>query len=318
VTRVLVTGGAGFIGSHVAETLLSCGSDVLVLDNLASGSRQKVPAGCDLVVADITDADGTAEAAMRFLPEVIVHLAAQTNVEYSVAHPGQDASVNIMGTLAVLEAMAKSRCRKVIFASSSTVYGDPARQPVVESDPIRPISPYGASKAAGEQYVRIIARERRLHYTILRLGNVFGPRDSLGSGHAVTAFVDALLSGRTPAIEWDGEQTKDYVYVGDVADAVVAALDRGDNETFNIASEVGISVNNLYHRICVVMGTHPAPRHRERRSGDVRTFVMSCAKARRLLGWHAHTPLPKALEMTVEAMARAHQHNDDHVRSAAG
>lgn len=318
MSRVLVTGGAGFIGSHVAEALLRCGSDVLILDNLATGSRQKVPEGCDLVVADITDADGTAEAVMRFLPEVIVHLAAQTNVEYSVAHPGQDASVNIMGTLAVLDAMARSRCRKVIFASSSTVYGDPERQPVVESDAIRPISPYGVSKATGEHYLRIIARERRLQYTILRLGNVFGPRDSLGSRHAVTAFVDALLSQRTPAIEWDGEQTKDYVYVGDVADAVVAALDRGDNETFNIASEVGISVNDLYDQICAVMGAHPLPRHGARRSGDVRTFVMSCVKARRLLGWHANTPLPEALRLTIESMARAHEPNDEHVRSAAG
>lgn len=317
MSRVLVTGGAGFIGSHVAEALLTGGSEVLVLDNLATGSRQKVPDGCDLVVADITDARRTADTVMRFVPEVIVHLAAQTNVENSVAQPGEDANVNILGTLAVLEAMARSGGRKVIFASSSTVYGEPERQPVVETDPIRPISPYGASKAAGEHYVRIVATGRRLQYTILRLGNVFGPRDSLGSRHAVTAFVDALLSGRTPTIEWDGEQTKDYVYVGDVADAVVAAVDRGHNQTFNIASEVGISVNDLYERICAVIGARRLPRHRDRRPGDVRTFVMSCSKARRLLGWSPRTPLLEALTMTVDSMARAHENNHDTVRSAA-
>lgn len=317
MTRVLITGGAGFIGSHVAEALTGRGDEVLVLDNLASGSRENVPEGCDFILTDVSDALETAAAVMRFLPEVVVHLAAQTNVELSITQPSRDASVNIMGTLAVLDAVAESRCRKVIFASSSTVYGDPARQPVLESDPIRPISPYGASKAAAEQYIRIIARERRLQYTILRLGNVFGPRDSLGSGHVVTAFVDALLSGRTPTVEWDGEQTKDYVYVGDVADAVVAALERGHNQTFNIASEVGISVNELYERVCAVTGVHTAPRHRGRRSGDVRTFVMSCSKARRRLGWHARTPFLKALTLTVESMARAHEHTDSNVRSAA-
>jgi UDP-glucose 4-epimerase len=318
VTRVLVTGGAGFIGSHVAEALMSRGDEAVVLDNLASGSRDNVPEGCDFVPADISDALQTAAEVMRFLPEVVVHLAAQTNVELSVAQPSRDASVNIMGTLAVLDAVAQTRCRKVIFASSSTVYGEPARQPVLESDPVQPISPYGAAKAAAEQYIRILARQRRLQYTILRLGNVFGPRDSLRSGHAVTAFVDALLSGRTPTIEWDGEQTKDYVYVGDVADAVVAALEHGDNETFNIASEVGISVNELYQRVCAVMDIHTVPGHRGRRSGDVRTFVMSCSKARRLLKWRAHTPFLKALTLTVESMARAHEHTDSTVRSAAG
>lgn len=318
MTRVLVTGGAGFIGSHVAAALLSAGNEVAVLDNLASGCRENVPEGCDFVLTDISDAPQVAEAMTRFLPEVVVHLAAQTNVERSVAHPNHDARVNIMGTLAVLEAMAQAHSRKIIFASSSTVYGDPARQPVLESDPVAPISPYGASKAAGEQYVRIIAKERQLRYTILRLGNVFGPRDSLGSGHAVTAFVDALLSGRAPTIEWDGEQTKDYVYAGDVADAVVAALERGHNQTFNIASEVGISVNDLYDRICAVMGVHTAPRHRGRRPGDVRTFVMSCSEARSLLAWHARTPLLEALTMTVEAMARAHEHSNEDVRSVAG
>jgi UDP-glucose 4-epimerase len=318
VTRVLVTGGAGFIGSHVAEALMSRGDEAVVLDNLASGSRDNVPEGCDFVSTDISDALETAAEVMRLRPEVVVHLAAQTNVELSVAQPSRDASVNIMGTLAVLDAVAQSRCRKVIFASSSTVYGDPARQPVLESDPVQPISPYGVAKAAAEQYIRIIARERRLQYTILRFGNVFGPRDSLGSGHAVTAFVDALLSGRTPTIEWDGEQTKDYVYVGDVADAVVAALERGHNETFNIASEVGVSVNELYQRVCAVTGIHTVPGHRGRRSGDVRTFVMSCSKARRLLGWRAHTPFLKALTLTVESMARAHEHTDSKVPSAAG
>jgi UDP-glucose 4-epimerase len=315
---VLITGGAGFIGSHVAEAVLARGDEVVILDNLSSGSRDNVPDGCDFVSMDISDARGIAAEVRRRRPEVVVHLAAQTNVEVSVAQPGRDARVNVMGTLAVLDAVAQGHCRKVIFASSSTVYGDPARQPVLESDPLRPISPYGVAKTAAENYIRILATERRLQYTILRLGNVFGPRDSLGSGHAVTAFVDALLSGRTPIIEWDGEQTKDYVYVGDVADAVVASLERGDNETFNIASELGISVNDLYQRVCAVTGVHAVPHHGGRRPGDVRTFVMSCSKAHRLLGWHARTPFLTALKLTVDSMAHAHEHTDSKVRTAAG
>lgn len=307
MTRVLVTGGAGFIGSHVVDTLLRSSSEVLVLDNLATGSKERVPQGCELDLTDITDAARTVAAVMRFRPEVIVHLAAQTNVEDSISHPDHDAGVNILGTLSVLEAGAQSRCRKIIFASSSTVYGEPARQPVLESDRILPISPYGASKAAGEHYVRIVAKVRKLDYTILRLGNVFGPRDSLRSRHVVTAFVSALQSGRVPTIEWDGEQTKDFVYVGDVADAVVAAIHRGSNNTFNVGSEVGTSVNELYDSVCAAMGVRVMPHRSPRRAGDVRAFVMDCSKAYRLLGWRPGTALLDGLALTVNAMAHSHE-----------
>jgi UDP-glucose 4-epimerase len=301
VRRVLITGGAGFIGSHVAETLLRADCAVLVVDNLVSGSRDNVPAACDLLVADITDVAAMTRATRGYSPDAIVHLAAQTDVAASVADPGADAAVNVLGTLSVLQAGVASRCRKVIFASSSTVYGEPERQPVREDDVLRPVSPYGISKLAGEQYVRVIGDRAGMAFSTLRLGNVVGPRDRVESHHVVTSFVHALMCGEQPAIEWDGEQTKDYVYVVDVAEAVLAALDHGDNRVFNIATEAGTSVKQIFRLVSDGLGLDVTPIYQGRRPGDVRNFVMDCSRARRMLRWHARTSLADAVVATMRA-----------------
>ena len=206
----------------------------------------------------------------------------------------------------MLDAAARAGCRKVVFASSSTVYGDPVRQPVHEVDQLHPISPYGASKLAGEHYVRVLAAEHGRSYTILRFGNVFGPRDSPLNNHVITSFAHALLRGRAPVIEWDGEQRKDYVYAGDVAQAVRASLERGGNDIFNIGCERAVSVNELFRLVSSVVGVDMIPERRERRAGDVRNFVMDCSRAHQRLGWHADTPLDDALRITIESMADAH------------
>jgi UDP-glucose 4-epimerase len=305
--RVLVTGGAGFIGSHVCELLLRRGGDVLALDNLATGSPGNIVAGIDLALADICDTPMVCDIARAFSPEVVVHLAAHTIVAESITNPGVDAQVNVGGTLSVLEAAAAAGSRKIIFASSSTVYGEPLRQPVREEDRLLPISPYGVSKLAGEEYMRVVSGLHRMRHTILRLGNVFGPRDSPLSHHVITSFVDALASGGQPVIEWDGRQSKDYVYVGDVAEAVAAALDHGDDEVFNIAGEQRTSVMALLELVAAATGTVPAALHGPKREGDVREFVMDCSKARELLGWHAHTSLAEGISATVDAASHEHR-----------
>lgn len=304
--RALVTGGAGFIGSHVTEALLRAGYQTLVLDNLVTGARENVPAGADFVPADITHVDAIADIARRFLPEVIVHLAAQTNVAASTADPAGDATVNLLGTLMLLRAAVSAGTRKFVFASSSTVYGDCTRQPVREDDPLCPISPYGVSKLAGEHYVRVVCESERLPYIILRFGNVFGPRDSVSSHHVITSFVDALLSRRRPTIEWDGKQTKDYVYVTDIAAAVVAAVDHGHNDVCNIGSGTGVSVKELFRLVCAATDSVATPLYSPQRPGDVRRFIMDCTRAQHLLGWCPTTPLVEALAATVEySRARA-------------
>jgi UDP-glucose 4-epimerase len=305
VRRVLVTGGAGFVGSHVVEALVGEGCDVLVVDNLTSGSRDNLLEGSDFRLMDIVDATAMAEAVRIYAPDSIVHLAALTEVAASVAQPARDAAVNVMGTLSVLNAAVAGRCRKVIFASSSTVYGEPLRQPVKEDDALRPLSPYGASKLAGEHYVRIICGLHGIAYTILRLGNVVGPRDALRNHHVVTAFVHALRSGQPPVIEWDGEQRKDYVFAGDVAAAVRLALDHGDSDAVNVASGVGTSVNEIFELVSRVLDLHVAPQYSARRPGDVRTFVMDCSRAERLLGWLPRTSIADQVTRTVQSIPLA-------------
>jgi UDP-glucose 4-epimerase len=301
--RALVTGGAGFVGSHVTEALLQAGAEVVVLDNLASGSRDNLAAGAEFVLADITDTHAVTTLIRGLSSDVVVHLAAATEVAASMNDPAHDAVVNVVGTLSVLQAAMTNGCRKFVFASSSTVYGEPTRQPVHETDPLRPISPYGASKVAGEHYVRIVGELHRAPYTILRLGNVFGPRDTPRSHHVVTMFLDALVSGQRPAIDWDGEQTKDYVYVADVAAAVLRAIEHGDNDVFNVGSGTGTTVNEIFGLVCSVMDTRVTPEHRSRRAGDVRQVIMDCSKAHDVLGWRPDTPFEDGLRRTAEALA---------------
>src|SRR5205823_7658579 len=218
--RTLVTGGAGFVGTHVVEARLNAGHEVMVADNLATGARGNVSAGADFVLVDITDRVELRRVFEQFHPEVVLHQAAQTLVAASSSDPIRDGEINVVGTLNVLDAAGLAGVRKIIFASSGgTVYGNPERQPVAEIEPLRPISPYGVSKVAGEHYIRVICGQRGMSFTNLRYGNVFGPRDIPASQHVITAFLYAIRAGSKPVIEWDGDQSKDYVYVADVARA---------------------------------------------------------------------------------------------------
>lgn len=299
--RTLVTGGAGFVGSHVVEGLIGNGHEVMVLDNLATGSRANLWPSADFVLADITNRDDVRAAFERFRPEVVLHQAAQTLVAASASDPIRDSEINVVGTLNVLDAAARSGVRKIVFASSGgTVYGNPKRQPVTETEPLRPISPYGVSKAAGEHYIRVICDQRGMTFTNLRYGNVFGPRDIPASQHVITAFLHAIGNGEPPVIEWDGEQSKDYVYAADAARANVLALDRGDDESFNIGSGSEVSVNAIFALVCELAGIQVDPVRAPRRPGDVRRFILDCTKAEQGLGWQPTTSFRDGLRTTVD------------------
>ncbi len=298
--RTLVTGGAGFIGSHVVDALLGAGHQVAVVDNLATGSRSNLDSRAEFFEADVRDQPEIDRVFQLTRPAAVLHLAAQTLVAGAVSDPHRDAHINVLGTLSVLRAAAGAASRKVIFASSGgTVYGDARVQPVAETHPLNPISPYGVSKVAGEHYVRVLCSQAGLAYTILRYGNVYGPRDIPASRHVITAFLHAIVNGERPVIEWDGEQAKDYVFVRDVAAAHLRALDAGDGEAFNLGSGGAVSVNEIFRQVCAAAGVVATALHRPGRTGDVRRFILDCTKAREQLGWHAATPFTAGLQETV-------------------
>jgi len=299
--RTLVTGGAGFVGSHIVEALVNAGHEVTVVDNLATGSRANLRPEATFAHVDITDRPALQAVFEQSKPEVVLHQAAQTLVAASSSDPIRDSEINVVGTLNVLDAAGRTGVRKVIFASSGgTVYGNPERQPVAETEPLRPISPYGVSKVAGEHYIRVICQQRAMTYTSLRYGNVFGPRDIPASQHVITAFLHAIARGSRPVIEWDGEQSKDYVYAADVAQANLCALDRGDNEAFNIGSGAEISVNKIFMMVCELAGVTPEADRAPKRTGDVRQFTLDCRKAESLLGWRPATSFRDGLRTTVD------------------
>ena len=299
--RILVTGGAGFIGSHIVDAYLAAGHEVTVVDDLSTGRKHNLNAKASFQQLDIRDR-GLRQfiAAGRF--EVINHHAAQISVKVSTEDPLLDAEVNVLGLLNVLQAAAESGVRKVIFASSGgTIYGGPERLPIDEGYPYAPESPYGCSKAAGELYLRCFAKERGLGFTALRYSNVYGPRqDPHGEAGVVAIFARKVLAGDTPVIHWDGEQSRDFVYVGDVARASLLALSAGDGEGLNIGTGVPTTVNQLYQGICDAAGRRIEPQYGPRRPGDLRTSYLDAAKAQQVLGWQPEVALADGLARTVE------------------
>lgn len=304
--RVLVTGGAGFIGSHVLRLLTAEGHHACALDDLSSGRTEHVPRQVPLHVASVTTPAVDAIVA-RFAPDAIVHLAAQMDVRASGHDPVHDADVNVAGTVRVLHAAAAHDVPRVVFASSGgTVYGEGGLRPVDESCATLPLSPYGAAKRSAEIYVDMFARTHGGVGVSLRLGNVYGPGQSAAGEAGVTAlFAHAMLRGTTPRIFGDGLQTRDYVYVEDVAQAVLRAL-TGDNVhgTHNIGTGVGTSIVALYRELCEQTGFVGAPEHLPARAGEVRHIVLDAGQAHDVLGWRPTVSLRQGLAHTVAAMRR--------------
>lgn len=294
--RVLVTGGAGFIGSHVVERLLEEGHDVSVVDNLSTGDESNVAPGARLYRVDITSPEiGEVMAAER--PEVVIHHAAQIDVRRSVADPIFDARVNILGSINLLEHARRAGTRKIVYASSAAVYGNPLYVPVDEDHPILATSPYGASKYTVEKYLYLYRELYGLDFTVLRYANVYGPRqDPLGEGGVVAIFTHRLAHGLPVTIFGDGEQTRDYVYVGDVALANVLALTAGGGQVVNISCSQEVSVNQLLQAMQEVAGVQAEVEWAPERPGEIRRSALSNRRAQEALGWRPTITLRQGLE----------------------
>ncbi|MCG0239353.1 MAG: NAD-dependent epimerase/dehydratase family protein [Firmicutes bacterium] len=314
--RVLVTGGAGFVGSHVVDALLTAGYSPFVLDNLSTGRRENLPPDVPLYVADIRDGAEVDRVVAEVRPRYVFHLAAQISVSRSVREPDYDADVNILGFLRVLEACVRHGVERVVFASSGgTLYGE-VTHPATEDSPLRPISPYGLSKLAGEQYLAFYARTHGLKAISLRYANVYGPRqDPHGEAGVVAIFTRRLLAGQPPIINGDGRYVRDYVYVEDVARAHLQALAVDLPEpfaAFNVGTGVGTDVNRLEQllreAVLTVAGDAlpappPPPQYGPPRPGDLRSSILSPDRARQVLGFEPQVSLPEGLRRTVRWFA---------------
>lgn len=300
--RILVTGGAGFIGSHIVDACVEAGHDVAVVDNLSTGRRANVNRAARLYEVDI-HAREFERIVADFRPEVINHHAAQSSVKVGQADPVHDLEVNGGGTARVASLAVAYGVRKIIYASSGgTVYGEPVALPVSEDHPIAPRSAYGTSKYVGELYVQLAARTAGIEYTILRYGNAYGPRqDPQGEAGVVAIFTGLMLGCQQCTIDGDGEQKKDYLYVGDIARANVLALDRGPALVANIGTGIGTTVNEIYRVLSEVTGNTIPPRFGPPRPGDVRNFWLECSRARAELGWEPRVSFEEGIRRTVES-----------------
>jgi UDP-glucose 4-epimerase len=294
---VLVTGGAGFIGSHVVERLASRGEDVVVLDDLSSGKRENLPDGVELVEGDIRGP--LAEVFARVKPTVCYHLAAQIDVRVSVARPDHDAEINVLGTVKVLEA-ARELGTKVVFSSTGgAIYGE-CEGPAREDAPRLPIAPYGTAKLAAEEYLATYNRLYGTGHVSLRYGNVYGPRqDPHGEAGVVAIFFDKLREGDTPTVFGDGSQTRDYVFVSDVARATLAATER-DGGVYNVGTGRETSVVELLEVCQRIAGTSLEPELAPARPGEIQRSVLDPSRAVDELGWRPERSLEDGLRETWE------------------
>ena len=301
--NVLVTGGAGFIGSHVVDRLVREGHAVAVVDDLSMGRRENVPAAASLHVCDIRSPE-LLRVVREVRPRAIVHLAAQAAVPRSVEDPQFDASVNILGTINLLEAGRAAGTERVVYISTGgAAYGDTPVLPTPEDHPTRAISPYGVSKVTAERYLECWTGLAPMTGVSLRLANVYGPRQRAeGEAGVVAIFAQRLLAGKRCTIYGDGEQTRDYVYVGDVAEAALSALTRDVAGVVNVATARETSVNGLHRLLCAALGVSREPEYAAARSGDVRRSVLDNTRARALLHWVPGTSLERGLVATLDSM----------------
>jgi UDP-glucose 4-epimerase len=305
--KVLVTGGAGFIGSHVGDALIERGHQVVALDDLSSGNKKNLNPKARLEVLDIRSKEAAALiAAERF--DAIMHLAAQMDVRKSVEHPGFDAEVNVVGTLNLLEAARRAGVKKVVFSSTGgAIYGEQDHFPATESHAQRPVSPYGCSKAAVELYLGFYKAQYGLDYVCLRYANVYGPRQNPhGEAGVVAIFCQKLLARADCTIYGDGGQTRDFVYVGDVARANLLALESSlSAEAINIGTAIETDVNTLYGHLARAAGTDKAAVHAPGKPGEQRRSCIDPGKAARALKWQPSVPLAQGLKQTLEWFRQA-------------
>jgi UDP-glucose 4-epimerase len=300
MNNVLVSGGAGFIGSNTVDYLIERGYSVSVIDDLSTGKRENLNPKAGFFQADITgDVRAVFEKAR---PDVVMHMAAHIDVRKSLSDPAYDARANVLGTINMLEASRQSGVGKFVYISSGgAVYGEPVKNPVDESHPIAPLSPYGASKYAGEKYVQLYGRTHGLDYNILRYGNVFGPRqDPLGEAGVIAIFTGLLTGNKPPTIFGDGRQTRDFAYVSDIASANLLALEcRGKSRVYNIGSGIATSVNDITEKLIKATGATVKACHGPPVAGEVRHIHLDISLAGKELGFKPNTSVDEGIGKTV-------------------
>lgn len=307
--RVLVTGGAGFIGSHIVDALIERGDTVSIVDNLCGGSPANVNPEARLYDVDLNDAHALAQAFADAKPEVVSHHAAQVSVRNSMANPTNDAQVNIIGSLNVLQACAQQGVERLIFASTCAVYGKPEHLPMDETHTLRPESVYGASKLSVETFIRLYADAYGLKHKIFRYGNVFGPRQNpAGEAGVVAIFTGQMCRGEQPTIFGDGSKTRDYIFISDIVAANIAALNAaGDNQTYNLARGVGVSDFEIFDAVRAAVGAAMQPKYAPVRPGEAQAVSLDASKARQALHWQPAVDLPGGIRQVVDHYRQTHK-----------
>ena len=297
--RVLVTGGAGFVGSHIVDRTIEAGHEVLVVDDMSSGKAENLRGDLRLEELDISEA-GFEKTATKFRPDLIVHCAAQKSVRASMRDPIKDAETNLLGGIRVCQSAISSGCNRLVYlATGGAMYGEAGQDPVDECYPISPQSAYGLSKWTLESYFQVLLPDT-VRVAVLRLGNVYGPRqDPDGEAGVVAILGRSMMQGGTVSIFGDGEQTRDYIYVADVVQAYDLARKFQGSLTVNIGTGHGTSVNELFRLMAQETGYRSGPHFRPERPGELRHVVLDSSKARRLLGWEPRTGLSEGLSYTL-------------------
>lgn len=301
--RAIVTGGAGFIGSHLVDALLADGAQVTVIDDLSSGRARNVPPAAELRELDIVDRDALGAVFDEVQPQAVYHLAAQASVTASVTDPGRDCAVNVQGTLNVVHLSTKLQAPVVFTSTGGALYGDEAPLPTSEERIPAPLSPYGASKWAGEAYVKTWSLSSGIPHAVCRLGNVYGPRQNPhGEAGVVAIFSHHLHSGKPPTLYGRGRPTRDYVYVTDVVSALRAASGRPG--TFNVATSTQTDVLSLWEQLKRISASDVEPQLADLRPGELQRSCLDISLAQRELGWAPQVQLQEGLRRTFEALVR--------------
>ncbi|WP_163193860.1 SDR family oxidoreductase [Clostridium thermarum] len=298
--RILVTGGAGFIGSHIVDELINRGHEVGIIDNMSHGREENINKGARFYKIDIRDRN-IPEVFQEFKPEVLCHQAAQIKVSVSVKDPLLDADINIMGTINLLEACRSCGVKKVIYPASAAIFGNPQYLPIDEDHPLNMISGYGVSKHTVEHYLKVYESLYGIKYTVLRYSNVYGPRqDSTGEGGVVAIFSEKFCEGQDVEIFGDGEQTRDFVYVSDVVAANIMALKGLDNGIYNVCTGTKISVNDLFRLFKELTGYNAQAKYLPPREGDIFHSYMSSEMIKKHIGWTPKVDIKEGLRRTLE------------------